>query len=109
MDGHAIHKFHHQIRIAAAGDPTIQKPCNVGMLEAGQNLPLLAKAFAEGRGRQWQVDQLDGYFLLEFTVGSMGEINGAHAATPKQSIQFIGTNPPAGRFGDLARLPFRHQ
>ena len=92
MDGNAIHVFHHQIRIARGGNSAIQQPSNIRMPQAGQNLPLLAKAFAEEAGGQRQVNQLDGDLLLELPVGAMRQIDGAHAAATQQMIEEVGAD-----------------
>jgi hypothetical protein len=62
------------------------------MLQAGKNLPLLAKSLAEQIGRQRQVDQLDGDLLLEVPIGAMRQIDGAHAAAPQQAVDLVGTD-----------------
>ena len=62
------------------------------MLQSGKNLPLLAKSLLKDASRKGQVNQFDGDLLLELAIGAMRQIDGAHAATPQQAIQQVGTD-----------------
>src|ERR1700685_2360849 len=80
VDRHAVHIFHGQIQIAILRDATIEKARYIRMLQAGENLPLLAESLAEDVSSERQVNQFDCDFLLEMAIGTMRQVNGAHSA-----------------------------
>src|SRR5580704_16122954 len=90
MDGHAIHILHHQVGVAIRSNAAIKKTGYEGMVEAGKNLPFLAKSLPKQIGRQGQIDKLDGYVLLELAIRAMRQIYRAHTSASEKPVQQIG-------------------
>src|SRR6516164_5226700 len=90
MDGHAVDEFHHEERLALAGDAPVEQSSDPGMVETGENLALHPEPLTEQLGGERQIDELDGDLLLKIAVGSMGYVDGAHAAPADEPVDFIG-------------------
>jgi hypothetical protein len=89
VDGDAVHVFHGQVEIAGLGDSAVEQPGDVGVVEPGEDLPLLAEALAKQVGGERQVNELDGDLLLELPVGAMRQVDGAHSAAAEQAIDLV--------------------
>ena len=92
MDRNSIDVFHHKEGFTLGGHATIQQPGNQRMVEPGENLALKAESLSEKLSSQRQIDQLDGYLLLEIAVRAMSDVHGAHSAAPDEPVDFIGAH-----------------
>jgi hypothetical protein len=68
--------LHHAIREHAA----IEKPGDVGVLQARQNAPLSEEAAQHGAGIHAVLDDLDGGALLELAGVALAQIDRSHAS-----------------------------
>src|SRR5581483_3508761 len=106
----AFHVFQHDVGFTLFGFTAVEETGNAGVLEARQNLALLAEAF-DGEGRfHAQADYFNRDVLLERIVITDGAIDGAHAAMAQSAGDAIGTEAPAaGRLvfgGGESLMPF---
>jgi hypothetical protein len=89
-DGNTFHIFHGEVRLAILGETAVQQARDVGVLEAGQDLPL-AKAPAEHViGGHPATDQLERHPPVELPVRTLREVDRAHpsvAQLPQHAIR----------------------
>jgi hypothetical protein len=107
LNWQAIGVLHRQVKFAVLADTAIQHARNIGVTKPCKNLALAAELLPEEVGRKGQVNQFDGDLLLKLPVGAMRKINGAHAAAPDQTVQFVGPDPPWTGQGRRVPLHFR--
>ena len=78
VDRYAVHVFHHQEGPAIRRGSAIQEPRDVGMFQAGQDLPLLAQA--RDHDGVAVLDDFDRHQFREFVIGPHGLIHDPHSA-----------------------------
>ena len=93
--GHPFDVFHDQVGDAVFGHPAVQQAGDVGVVEVGQDLALLAKAGDDGVGVHPAFNQLDGHPLLILIVVPMGGVDHRHAPTSHFAHHPIGTESAA--------------
>ena len=76
----ALDVLHHEVGAAVVAYAAVVQPGDVGMLQGGEDLALVAKAAQDLVGVHATLDQLDGDPLLELLVRAVGQVDGAHAA-----------------------------
>ena len=96
VDGQALDVFHHQERHAVVGHAAVVEPGDVGVLERGQDLPLVAQTAQAFGTRPPLPDELERHLLLELSVGPFGEVDRAHAALTDLAKQAVGADAPSG-------------
>ncbi len=72
--------LHDEIRQAVLGRVAVQQARDVRVIEAREDLPLVAEAAQHGLRIHAALDELDRDLLLVLPVGAPGEIDRAHAA-----------------------------
>src|ERR1035437_3590776 len=92
MDGNSIDVLHHQEWFPFAGYAAVQQPGNQWVVEPGKHLALEPEPLPEQVRGQGQINQLDGYLLLEVAIRAMGQVHGAHTAASNQPVDFICTD-----------------
>src|ERR1017187_4738010 len=92
MDGNAIDVLHHQEWFPFAGYAAVQQPGDQWVVEPGKHLALEPEPLPEKVCGQGQVNQLDGYLLLEVSIRAMSQVHGAHPAATNQPVDFIRTD-----------------
>src|SRR5215472_6376306 len=80
VDRNALDIFHDEERCAVPGRASIQKPRDIGVIQAGQDLPLLPESLQQRNRRQRALYQLDSYPLLVLVVIAHGGIDCPHTA-----------------------------
>ena len=89
--------LHHQVGLAVLGRSAVEHRGDVRMLEARQDLSLLAEAPIEVLGVAPAPDQLQRDDLAERIVVAHGPVDRAHAAVRDGVEDLVGTDPlPAG-------------
>ena len=88
----AVDELHHQVRPAVGRRAAVEQPGDVGMVEAGEDLPLGAEAADDGIGVHPALQHLEGDALVERVVVADGEIDRAHAALAQLADQAVGTD-----------------
>ena len=73
VDRKSFDVFHDEIGKAVPRRPAVEQPRNVRVIEAGQNLPLVAEMAQDRIGVHAAFDQLDRNLLLVFGVGALGQ------------------------------------
>jgi hypothetical protein len=100
-----VHVLHHEVGLAGLGRPAVEHRRDVGMLEAREDLSLLAEAPLEGAGVDPAADQLQGDGLAERVVVPHGPVDRAHASVRDRVEGLVGPDPlraglgRAGPFG----------
>src|SRR5688572_4685337 len=92
IDRFAVDMLHHEIREAVAGGAAIEKPCDVWMVEPGENLPFMAKPLEYRVGIHSALNQLDGDAHVELRIAALGQVDGSHPATAKFADDAIDTD-----------------
>ena len=80
IDGFAIDALHHEIRFTVGADAAIEQGGDVGMLQAGQDLPFAQETFARDRRVGTGADQLERGLLRVRAVAAFDRMHRAHAA-----------------------------
>src|SRR5579872_2602288 len=94
----ALDVLHHEVRQAVLGGAAIEQPRNVGMVQAGQYLPLVAEALDDELGVEVAPDELDGDLLTESLVGAGGQVNHTHTTLADFPDHSVGPDaPPSAR------------
>ncbi len=89
IDRHARHQLHCDIRDPVVGRAAIEQARNVGMIETGQDLALVAKSFQQQRDAGAAANQLDRHLLRVEAVSSRRQVDFAHPAAadlPHQTV-----------------------
>ena len=107
-DRQAIDIFHGKKRRALFRQSAIQQPCDIGVLQSGQNLAFALKAPDDFVGIHAALDQLERDLLLEIAFGALGEKDRAHAADADLLHQFVGTDLRAGFVGIFEHIDGLH-
>ncbi len=92
----AFDQFQHEIRTAVRR-PAVEQPRDVGMVEAGEELPLLHEAPPDSLGVDPFAQQLQGDALLVLAVAPLGDPDLAHASTSEQGDENVGADRLARR------------
>src|SRR5262249_59609152 len=79
-DGGAIDVLHHKIRQAVFIHAAVEQARDVGMIERGQNLSLVAEAAQDVVGIHSALDQLDGHLLPILIISASRQIDLSHPA-----------------------------
>ena len=87
IDWRSFDIFHDQIRPAALGVAGIDHVDNRRVIERGEELTLPEKTVAPCGAMFVEAEKLDGYLLFNLAIGSLGQINCAHATRAEQSHQ----------------------
>src|SRR6202041_2846705 len=69
-DRGAVDEIHHKVGKAIFGGAAVHNARDVGMVEAGEDLTLLAEAIEEAAGRKVGTDYFDGTDALKNLVGA---------------------------------------
>src|SRR6266516_3195853 len=103
----ALYVLHREPGQSIRSDPAVEQPGDVGMIQRGEDLPLLQEpldsAVVPGApGRQ----HLEGDALLVLVVGALGKIDGTHAAAPELAEDAVRTEPRPciGEVGEGGRV-----
>ena len=84
----AVHILHHEVWQACFGCATVEQTRDVGMLQAGQDLPFRPEAAERGIRIGAPLDQLDGYLHAEI-VFAYRAIDGTHASLTDQGVDGV--------------------
>ena len=85
----AFDVLHREVRPAVRRAATVEQARDERMLEAGENLPLVAEAADDAVGVHAALEHLDRHALLERIIVADAEIHGAHAAMADLANQAI--------------------
>ena len=88
-DRQAIDELHDEVRKAIGSCSAVQDLTDVGVIEAGKNLPFVAKASGSELCAQLRTDDFQGDFLPVLAVRTNGTINRAHPAHPNFPEDFV--------------------
>ena len=79
-DGHSVDVLHDEVELAGGRCTAVDEPCDIRVLQLGQNLPLPAELSSEF-GRIWTgFHDLHGHLLAILSVIALSQIHHAHAA-----------------------------
>ena len=92
VDGFAIDAFHHEVRFAIGADAAIEQGGDVGVLQAGQDLPFAQEAFARGGRIGAGSDQFQCRLLGVGTVAALDRVYRAHATAADHLAHAPGTD-----------------
>jgi hypothetical protein len=93
VQGHPVHVLHGEPGLALRRDPAVEQPGDVGVIQAGEDLPFGEEAAEDLVGVHAALDQLEGDPLLELPVGALGEIDDPHPAAPQLADRAIRPDP----------------
>src|SRR5262249_10122074 len=85
--------FHDKIRQSVGCRAGVQKPCSIGMLKLGQDLPLDSKATQDFLRICASFENFDSNSLFKLPIGALGEINGSHPTSPEFLYNHVGAEP----------------
>ena len=94
-DGLALDVLHGEVRQTVGRRPAVEEAGDVRVLEAGEDLTLVAEAADDGIGVHAAFEDLDGDALLVRVVAADGQIDRPHAATSQLATQTIRPDPGA--------------
>ena len=77
---HSVDVFHHEVRIAVGGLPSVQNGGDVRVIQLRQNFALPVKAAQELRIDSVAAHHFDSGLPLEASVGARGQVHHAHAS-----------------------------
>ena len=108
IEVHALDQLHGEVGPPARCQAALDQPRDAGMLQLGENAPLLDEAADQSRASA--LDQLDGGPLLEVAVRPLGQEHGAHAALAQLAHDApgpdaIGNLRGGNEVGGLEQLP----
>ena len=111
VDRKSFDVLHHEIRKAILCRPAVEQPRNVRVVEARENLPLVAEVPQDGICVHATLYQLDGNPLLVFIIGAFGQENRAHPPAPDLTDNAIAIDDLArretiGAFGGKEAIRF---
>ena len=110
VDWLTIDVLHDEIWGAFTGCPTVEQARDVGVLEAGENLPFVAETLEHRLGLHAALDQLDRDAHLELRIGALAEIDRPHAAAAQFANEPIAADAASigrNRRGDAPELRSR--
>ena len=84
--------LHHEIRQAVVGRVAIEQARDVRVVEAREDLPLVAEVTQHGVGIHAALDELDRDELLVLTVGATREIDDTHPAAANPLLDLVVTD-----------------
>ncbi len=93
VDGRPGDVLHHQVWKVVVGRPAVQKAGDILVLEACQNLTLLAKPSDDEVGSERILDYFDRDFLAVFAIVSNCQIDGSHPAAPDLAQDSVRPDP----------------
>ena len=99
VDADAVDVIHDEEKDAVVADAAVEEAGDVGVVEGGEDLALLAEALEESFGGKGQVDDLDGDLFFVLAVGAVREIDGAHAAAAEERFDFVWAKAAEGDGG----------
>src|ERR1044072_9266653 len=79
----ALNKFECEVRRAVFGRATVEQTRNVRVIQASQNLALVAKVPKHFAILQAAPDELQSDELMKLAIGALGQIDRAHPALPQ--------------------------
>src|SRR5687767_3472402 len=97
INGFSLNVLHHKVRQALFSRAAIKESSDIGMIQAGQDLPFLPKASEDGVGDHAAFDNLDSDLFPVLIVSASGEINLAHAPCPQARQDLVVADPPPPR------------
>src|ERR1700722_9140798 len=95
VDRRALHQLHDEIRNTVIGRISIEQMSNVGMIQAGQNLPLVSKTLEDKSRVEAAPHELNRDFLCELSVGAHRAINLSHPARTDLFQNAVAGNNPS--------------
>ena len=95
VDGLALDELHHVVRQAVVGRAAIEQARDVGMIEAGQDLPLVPESPQDEIGIHAPLDDLDGDLLPEMIVSANSPVHRPHAPAADLFDDAVGPNAPS--------------
>ncbi len=93
VERQAVDVLEHEVGAAVGGGAAFEKPGDVGMVEAGEDLPLGEEALVDDRQVLAGADDLDRHLALEFLVAPLGQVDHPHAAAAQHLEQPVGADP----------------
>ena len=89
VDGFAFHVLEHQVGLRAFGDPRVQQPRDVRMVEPGEGAAFEPKALFARLADPHGVNELDRHGAFVAAVGAMSAPHAAHAAPARLRVDDI--------------------
>ena len=88
----ALDVLHDEVGKAVLGVAAVQQARDVGVVEAGEDLPFLTKSAENEVGVDAALDDLDRHALLVLLVGANGEVDVPHPTAPEQAVHPVRSN-----------------
>jgi len=82
IDGSALDQLHHHVRDPVLGRSSIEKACDMGMIERRKNLALCAEALENGGSIETSAHELDRHLLFILAIRAFGAVYLTHSAVP---------------------------
>lgn len=101
--GLALDSLESEVRSPIGGDAAVEEARDIGVLEAGENLPFAQEAPEDLFGVHAAFEELQRHELVELTVRALGLPDFTHAAASEQGAQAVGSDPVSGRRTRAAR------
>ena len=102
-EGLALDALESKVRSPVGGDAAVEEARDVGVLEAGENLPFAQEAPEDLLGVHAAFEELQRHELVELTVRALGLPDFTHAAASEQGAQAVGSDPVSGGRARSAR------
>ena len=88
-------ELHGEVGQAVGRGAAVEQSADVGMVEAGENLALVAEAADDRVGVHAALEDFERHALLERVVAADGKVDGAHAAASQLFDETVGADPHA--------------
>src|SRR5580700_624258 len=89
VDGFPVDILQNQVGIALAAYAAIQQPCDMGMIQAREELPLHRETVSEKLASQVRAQDLERHLPVELPVAAMRQVHRPHPSDSQQGIQLI--------------------
>src|SRR6185437_5745829 len=78
-----------KIGLAILGEAGVVKPCDVGMIQLGENRPLAGQAVREPEAHECRMDELESDLTRKETIDALGEPDGAHTTLTQERADAV--------------------
>src|ERR1700674_2717871 len=95
INGMAFDQLHHKVGHALFRRAAIEQPSDIGMIEAGEDLPLILETIDNEIRVLTRADQLDCDLLLVLVVCAEGSVDLTHAANADLPHDLVGADTSA--------------
>ena len=89
IDGLPLDGLEHEVGQTILGGTTVVQLGDVGMIQGGEDLPLVAEAAQDVLGVHAALEDLDGHLTLEVGVVAVRQVHGAHTSLAEAPVDLV--------------------